>query len=296
MCRSIERGIFGALSKGALFNFGGKYMKKLLSLILIIMTILTSCQSHTHDFSCQKIDSKYLAKSASCTELAQYYYSCSCGEVSNDTFSYGNVELHQFTNKVIEDDFLCNDATKSSPATYYYSCAVCNCIGTDTFEYGDRLYDSWGYGYYIDHMFGDETDLWYITTIYLVEGTFENTATEESELKVKILYDCNDEITIFLYEYGNEDYLVKNSSSDNKRYYSITMRNDKKQVLEARGQMWPGEDRIYIIDTYHDDVLDMMKNSEKIKFYIVDETHPTTQYRVEIDMIDFNEALEDMLS
>ena len=33
-----------------------------------------------------------------------------------------------------------------------------------------------------------------------LNGTFENSATDNSPLFVEVLYDCNDEISIFLYE------------------------------------------------------------------------------------------------
>jgi hypothetical protein len=34
------------------------------------------------------------------------------------------------------------------------------------------------------------TDEWYVTTHELPDGTFENSATDDADLLVKILYDC----------------------------------------------------------------------------------------------------------
>ena len=190
--------------------------------------------------------------------------------------------------------YLCSKATTNSPAKYYYACTFCKQKGTKTFEHGSPLKDTWVYNYYIDHQFGEKTDEWYIETMEYLDGTFENSATDNSPLLVEILYDCNDWISIFLYEYADEDNLVKNSSSQYKDYYKIVVKNEKGQTYEARGQMWPGGDRIYIIDTYHTDVLNLMKTSQTLKFYIQNEDYPTTQYRFEVDMNNFNDVLNDI--
>lgn len=213
-----------------------------------------------------------------------------CGETK------GTATGHDFSREVINPTYLCSEATADSAATYYYSCVFCKQKGSKTFEYGNPLKDSWGYNYYVDSQFGEKTDKWFITTHELLDGTFENSATENSPLLVKILYDCNDEITIFLYEYADEDNLVKNSSSQYKDYYKIVVKNEKGQTYEARGQMWAGDDRIFVIDTYHSSVLDLMKTSKTLKFYIEYEDSPTTQYRFEVDMSNFNDVVNDMQS
>lgn len=146
----------------------------------------------------------------------------------------------------------------------------------------------------MDNEFGEKTNEWYVTTHQPLDGTFENSATDNSELLVEILYDCNDEISIFLFEYADKDNLVKNNSSEYKDYYKIVVKNEKGKTYEARGQMHPGSDRIYIIDTYHSSVLNLMRTSEMLKFYIEYEDSPTTQYRFEVDMNNFNEVLNDM--
>ena len=198
---------------------------------------------------------------------------------------------HSFTAQVTSSKFLCAAATSDSPAMYYYACAKCKEPGTETYPFGDRLMDEWVYSYYVDNQFGEVTNEWYVTTSEYLNGTFENTATENSELLVELIYDCNDEITIFLYEYGNKDNLVKNSSPTYKDYYTIVIKNEDGKTYEARGQMWPGDDRIFVIDTYHSTVLEMMQTSETIRFYIQYEDSPTTQYRFDVDMNDFNDVV-----
>ena len=152
--------------------------------------------------------------------------------------------------------------------------------------------DIWKYNYYVDSQFGFTTDDWYLTTINYIEGTFSNSATTDDELYVELLYDCNDEISIFLYEYANVSYgLVKNNSSSEINYYEIAIRNEDGYVYSARGQMHPGGDRIYIIDTYHKAVLNLMRTSEKLQFYIENEHFTTTQYKFDVDMANFNDVL-----
>ena len=200
-----------------------------------------------------------------------------------------------FTGKSTLSKYLCREATKTSPAKYYYSCEWCKTKGTETFEHGSPLQDRWDYNYYVDFEFKEETDEWYITTTEELDGTFENSATSDANLLAEILYDCNDEISIFLYEYADLDNLVKNSSSKYKDYYKIVVKNEKGETCEARGQMHPGGDRIYVIDTYHNSVLHLMKTSTNLKFFIQYEDSPTTQYRFDVDMNNFNVILANIL-
>ena len=47
--------------------------------------------NHTHNFNKQEVKETYLKSKATCEEKAEYYYSCSCGAVSTETFEYGEV-------------------------------------------------------------------------------------------------------------------------------------------------------------------------------------------------------------
>ncbi len=279
-------------------------MKKILLttiVILAIASLLASCgietnesAGHTHDFTVKEATAEYLKKQATCTVAATYYFSCECGEKGTETFTRGDTKAHSFTSKIQSTKYLCSEATSKEPAKYYYACSVCYKRGSTTYEYGERLQDRWGYGYYVDYQFGEKTDEWYVTTHDLLDGTFENSATDDAALLVKLLYDCEDKIAIFLYEYAREDNLVKNSSSKYKDYYKIVIKNEKGSTYEARGQMNPGGDRIMVINTYSNDVLNLMKTSENLKFWIQNEDSPTTQYRFDVDMSNFNEVVEDM--
>lgn len=246
-----------------------------------------------HSFTQKNTATSYLKKEASCTAAATYYYSCECGERGSTVFTHGGTTSHSFTHKEATYEYLYSSATSSSAARYYYSCVLCGKKGTETFEYGEALKDRWKYEYYIDYQFDEETDDWYIKTTKYLDGSLENLTTEGDPLLVEILYDCNDEITIFLYENENTKNPLKNGTED-MQYYKIVVKNEAEEKYEARGQMHPGSDRIYIIDKYHSTVLKMMKSSEKMKFYLEREDSTAIQYRFEVDMSNFNEVLKEV--
>ena len=143
-------------------------MKKIFGVLLSILCMcciaigLTGCSNngHVHSFDKQVITEEYLASSATCTEKATYYYSCSCGEKGTETFEYGSTTNHNFVNgsctycgkkqepshghvhsydkQVISEEYLASSATCTEAATYYYSCS-CGEKGTETFTSGNAL-------------------------------------------------------------------------------------------------------------------------------------------------------------
>ena len=60
--------------------------------------------SHTHKFNIETATDKYLATAATCTEKAQYYYSCSCGEKCSETFEYGSPLGHSLSEWKIQKE------------------------------------------------------------------------------------------------------------------------------------------------------------------------------------------------
>lgn len=80
-------------------------MKKLtlstLGLILLLCATvgLIGCgeETHVHSFTEQKAEQQYLASAATCTEAAEYYYSCSCGEKGTEMFTYGEAKGHTYS-------------------------------------------------------------------------------------------------------------------------------------------------------------------------------------------------------
>ena len=72
-----------------------------------------------HTFDQEVEDSKYLASAATCTENAQYYFSCECGAMGTETFKAADTALdHAWA------DTLSNDETN-----HWYACTRDNCDG-----------------------------------------------------------------------------------------------------------------------------------------------------------------------
>ena len=79
-------------------------MKKLILSALSLTFILSAAffasgcskkDTHTHSFTQEIAEDKYLASEATCTEKARYYYSCKCGEKGTETFGYGSLLGHE---------------------------------------------------------------------------------------------------------------------------------------------------------------------------------------------------------
>lgn len=198
---------------------------------------------------------------------------------------------HTFSKEIPTTQYLCSTATVESPAKYYYACVYCEKKGTNTYTYGGCAQSLWVHGLYVDN-FGDKTDEWYICPRNEIKGTFCNTATTDSSLLVEFLYDCNGDITIFLYEYAKKDNLVKNGSSKYSEYYKITIRDDTGTTIDVRGAIYPGNDRISIVDSNRTKVFNMMKSAKTMRFFIQNEDSPATTYRFDIDLTDFLYVLD----
>lgn len=134
-------------------------MKKLtlvaLSLIFLLCVTVgfVGCKTHEHSFAEQVTSLDFLAAKATCTEPAQYYYSCSCGEKGTQTFASGNALGHSFIDYVSDNNATCTkDGTKT---------AICDhdgCAETDTI-----LVPAKGHTYSTEWTF-DEDEHWHIAT------------------------------------------------------------------------------------------------------------------------------------
>ncbi len=86
----------------------------------------------------------------------------------------------------------------------------------------------WKIDYYVDE-FGDPTNSGFISN-EIINGTFSNSATTNSKLRVLFLID-EDDVAIMLYEYGNRK--VKSTSSKNYHIY-LKHRGEKvKKYIDA---------------------------------------------------------------
>ncbi len=77
-------------------------MKKALIKLLVLAFMLSAMAcfgvgcAHEHSFDKQDTSIKYISKEATCLEVAEYYYSCSCGEKGDKTFEYGEPLGHDY--------------------------------------------------------------------------------------------------------------------------------------------------------------------------------------------------------
>ena len=149
----------------------------------------------------------------------------------------------------------------------------------------------WELGYYVDE-FNIPTDEKYIRNILPFRGTFSNSATTNSELLVRVLFD-KDGFSIMLYEYG--DYLVKNSySSEDQRYY-VTLLTPNGNKIPFDGIMKAGSDRITFSTLVDKSIKSFLDVGGTIRFYIVNSDYETESYLFSIENSDNFDDLYKML-
>ena len=173
------------------------------------------------------------------------------------------------------------------------TCSICgategNILGHKLDDFGfclrcgqDRR--KWVKDYYVDE-FKQNTNIWYISNKYYIRGSFSNSATTNSELHVEVLVDIEN-ISFMLYEYGRN--LVKNSSNRYNDKYNITMKDGTGQKTSLTGTMYCGTDRLFIDDRYISTVLQALKESKSVSFYIVNSDRTTTTYLFTVDCLNF---------
>ena len=112
--------------------------------------------------------------------------------------------------------------------------------------------------------FNQPTDEWYITEDEYLVSTFSNSATTNSKLYANVMVDLDDNVMIFLYEYGSRQ--VKNSSERYWDEYNITMRTPDGADHKITGTMYCGDDRVFVDEAYTDEVLTALKGEGNVMF------------------------------
>lgn len=124
-------------------------------------------EKHTHSFTKKVATEEFLKSKATCKDIAQYYFSCSCGEKGTKTFEAGSKLDHDYSAEVVAAKYLKSAATCETYAEYYKSCAEC---GQRMF--GDEA-ETFVVEVYGEHKFTEENhDAAYIKD----EATFESAA------------------------------------------------------------------------------------------------------------------------
>ncbi|MDP1556456.1 MAG: hypothetical protein Q8L84_13450 [Hyphomonas sp.] len=129
----------------------------------------------------------------------------------------------------------------------------------------------WQVSNYVDE-FGEATDSKLIRNTELIQGSFSNSATQDSDLTVILLIDSANEVHFVLYEYaGNNP--VKAYSPDK---YIAQMRdgrgNRERPVATNYG------DRLSFGPEHSGIIFRALLNGGEIKFHIYEEETPTRKY------------------
>ena len=130
---------------------------------------------------------------------------------------------------------------------------------------------TWQVSHYVDE-FGEETESRLIRNTDLFRGSFSNSATQDSELTVRVLIDSATEVYFVLYEYaGNNP--VKAYSPDK---YIVQMRDSRgnRERLVATNY----GDRLSFGPQHSGIIFRGLLNGGEIKFHIYEEETPTTKY------------------
>ena len=155
-----------------------------------------------------------------------------------------------------------------------------------TCERCGQSFGDWRIDYYVDD-FNQPTDEWYITEDEYLVGTFSNSATTNSKLYANVMVDLDDNVMIFLYEYGSRQ--VKNSSERYWDEYDITMRTPDGADHKITGTMYCGDDRVNIDDAYIDEVLTALKGEGNVMFRIENADRTVESYLIEVATSNFAE-------
>lgn len=151
---------------------------------------------------------------------------------------------------------------------------------------------NWKIKYYVDD-FGDNTDKKYLD--YSGDGTFSNTATQNSNLSFSLLYDGD--FSLILFEYGSSQ--VINSSNKDKTFL-IEIKSDKVkptngEYFKIKGNMRSiFGDRIEISTPYDiKTISDIFSQSTEVKIHVVDLSRITTKYNFVVDTSNFEKKINE---
>lgn len=184
-----------------------------------------------------------------------------------------------------EHQHLWKDATCTKPQT----CLTCGATQGEALGHTTdsevclrcgKDFRTWNLHNYVDE-FRNPTDEEYISTV--VYGTFSNSATTDSDLKVRVLVD-KDSIAFRLYEYSR----IEVKCSYGRDNYTITMMDSDNQKYNITGTMYSGGDRVCVDKEYKSLVLGALRKRGTVRFYIVSAEYSTTEYLFSVNTSNFS--------
>jgi len=140
----------------------------------------------------------------------------------------------------------------------------------------------WEVNYFVDD-FGEPTKEGYITTKNPIYGTFSNTATQNSDLRVHFIIASKQNVAIKLFEY--------NSNNPVKGYrdrYRVLVQDSsgERNTLSASNY---NSDRLSFGRNDSEKMFNILSNGGQIKFKIIEDDRPTTEYNFTISNADWFE-------
>ena len=142
---------------------------------------------------------------------------------------------------------------------------------------------------YVDE-FGDETKEKYVRNSETILGTFSNSATQNSDLRVSLLINSKESINIQLYEY-NGDNPVKAAGIDE---YKIKVKSDSSDVIVLKSNNY--SDRLKLEKNDSKKLSKLFSKGWKLKFSIIDMSeYSSSVYNFELeDTKGFDEAIKQL--
>ena len=138
----------------------------------------------------------------------------------------------------------------------------------------------WNVKYYVDE-FGESTKDGYISCIDDLDGLFSNSATQNSELKVRFLITSSTDVNFKLYEYADNN-PVKAYSANEYRIF-IQDKDGKRHKLIATNY----HDRLSFGTSHSKIVHNVLKKGGTVKFSLYEIDTPTSEYKFTIQNADY---------
>ena len=149
----------------------------------------------------------------------------------------------------------------------------------------DKNFGKWMKKYYVDQ-FGLPTTEPYVTNTEYIIGKFSNSATTNSKLYAYFLIDADD-IAIVLLEYGSQK--VKAYSTKD---YTIIMLDANNTKYTMYGTMYKNGDRVFISDNYKTQVINALRKSGSISFYLEESEYTLSTYLFTVETSNFSDIYQ----
>lgn len=134
---------------------------------------------------------------------------------------------------------------------------------------------TWRVGHYVDE-FGSPTAASYVTNRSPIIGTFSNSATQDSPLRVIFLINSKTDVAIQLYEYAGDN-PVKSSRGE---AYKVAVQDSNGEKYYYTAKNW--SDRISLDLDSNDSLYKAFLKGGTVKFRVIEEDNSTTNYAFDI--------------